>query len=134
MGYLMGVPVGSYSLDLGRAHTDFIETKLQRCARRAAPCSQRLVALVSRGRLSCSLSANGHRGPACILCSVGIWLWLTFRSVYHHMRGEYALACWGYDLPLAGGAGRGWAERKTRGDALAVLMACPRRRRLIEGT
>lgn len=30
LGYLMGVPVGSYSLDLGRAHTDFIETKLQR--------------------------------------------------------------------------------------------------------
>lgn len=72
MGYLMGVPVGSYSLDLGRAHTDFIETKLQRCARRAAPCSQLLVALVSRGRLSCSLSANGHRGPACILYSVGM--------------------------------------------------------------
>ncbi len=37
VGYLMGVPVGSYSLDLGRAHTDFIETKLQRCACRAAP-------------------------------------------------------------------------------------------------
>ena len=32
LGYLMGVPVGSYSLDLGRAHTDFIETKLQRWA------------------------------------------------------------------------------------------------------
>ena len=32
LGYLMGVPVGSYSLDLGRAHTDFIETKLQRYA------------------------------------------------------------------------------------------------------
>jgi len=29
-------------------------------------------------------------------------------------------------LPVLGG--------KTRGDALAVLMACPRRRRLIEGT
>lgn len=28
-GYLLGVPVVSYSLDIGRAHTDFAEAKLQ---------------------------------------------------------------------------------------------------------
>ena len=28
-GYLLGMPVASYSLDIGRAHTDFAEGKLQ---------------------------------------------------------------------------------------------------------
>ena len=30
VGYLMGVPVGAYSLDIGREHTDFAEAKLQK--------------------------------------------------------------------------------------------------------
>ncbi len=50
------------------------------------------------------------------------------------MREGNALAGWGYDPPSAGGAQRGWAGRKRCGDALAVLTACPLRRRLIEGT
>lgn len=29
-GYLLGVPVVDYSLDIGKAHTDFAEAKLQR--------------------------------------------------------------------------------------------------------
>lgn len=29
VGYLMGVPVTSYSLSLGKEHTDFMEGKLQ---------------------------------------------------------------------------------------------------------
>ena len=28
-GYLLGVPVSAYSLDIGKAHTDFAESKLQ---------------------------------------------------------------------------------------------------------
>lgn len=28
IGYLLGVPVTSYSLDIGRAHTDFAEAKI----------------------------------------------------------------------------------------------------------
>lgn len=29
IGYLLGMPVAAYSLDLGRAHTDFAEGKMQ---------------------------------------------------------------------------------------------------------
>lgn len=37
LGYLVGVPVTGYSLELGREHTEFAEAKIQVCASPSAP-------------------------------------------------------------------------------------------------